>query len=245
MDDIEISRIARDNERLGFRAPKASSRPAIFGRVTTTSPTINHFINIIPQAITGTEVEGGTATSTDLGTDPITALLIGPGVPSTGDQVLATLVDYRWVVGKRVSGGGATWISTTCSPVRIPSTLTMTSVAPNNTTLWQGTLTYGPSPSGIAGLPPNCWIGPVNSNGAGQTDQIFFSIQTSGPCLGIINILAVTPTPGTTAFAADIYNPAASGNSFGDGVNPSTFFLKYGSYFGGIPGYDNTITVQG
>jgi hypothetical protein len=109
-EDAARERLARENGRRPAWEPPGYRNPAFLGRVTTAAPAVGKFMNVIPQSITGPEVEGGAAVSTDLSATPIGVYLVGPGVPNTGDQVVSRFVDYRWVAHKRgtTSGGGIT-----------------------------------------------------------------------------------------------------------------------------------------
>jgi hypothetical protein len=105
MDDLELARILRAARARSAPPPTSTGSRAFMGRVTTTTPAVGKFMNVIPQAVLGTEVEGGSATITDLGSTPSPVYLVGPGVPATGDQVIASWSDWRWVARKRGTGG--------------------------------------------------------------------------------------------------------------------------------------------
>jgi hypothetical protein len=99
------SRDERDRDTVG--SPHLQRRTTL-ARVTSTGTNlaVGKFAAAIPQAILGPESEGGTATFSDLGSAPIFVDQVGPGVPATGDRIIAHRVPYRWISRKKGTGGG-------------------------------------------------------------------------------------------------------------------------------------------
>jgi len=136
MDDLELARILRDARDRSRPSPARSGSRAFMGRVTTTSPAVGKFMNVQPQSVLGAEVEGGAAIVTDLGSTPTPVYLLGPGVPATGDQVVARWSDWRWVARKRSGGGSIHCFGSNYVPTVL--TLSCSCGTP-------ATLTYNPS----------------------------------------------------------------------------------------------------
>jgi hypothetical protein len=120
VDDFERLRIERDLARVGFARPPRGGSGTFLGRVTTASPTVGKFINVIPQGLLGTESEGSAGTATDLGSTPIPVYLVS-GTVATGDQVVSRFVDFRWVTRRRGGGGGI--LCPGCTSPSYPTTL--------------------------------------------------------------------------------------------------------------------------
>jgi hypothetical protein len=153
MDDLELARILRAARDRSAPPPASTGSRAFMGRVTTTTPAVGKFMNVIPQAVIGTETEGGSATITDLGSTPTPVYLVGPGVPATGDQVIARWSDWRWVARKRGTGGSGPPTITIpgCSCTAIPATLSMTSTGPCDGVFNDCTIIWGTNPTGYTG----------------------------------------------------------------------------------------------
>lgn len=152
--ESEIARITRDAAAwsLGGNASAADSSRMFLGRVTTLSPALNQFINMIPQVVLGVDSEGATGTMSDTSSTPTSVLLEGTVVPATGDYLIARRAGNRWVTRKRVanSGGGPPNITPTgCFCTALPQTLHLTIVAPTHTDT--ATLTWD--------APNNRWLG--------------------------------------------------------------------------------------
>ena len=107
MDDLDRLRL----RRAGFTIPDpdraVAGTPRILVKVVSVAPNlaVGTFFLANPVVATGAEVEGGVGTFDVDTTRTIAVYPAGPGVPATGDLVVARFVDHRWVAVKR-SGAG-------------------------------------------------------------------------------------------------------------------------------------------
>lgn len=153
--DVERLRIRSSGRVVLFRHGDGpgDGTARFVGRVTTVAPVIGKFMLVIPVGVLGSESEGAVASFTDLGTDPVPVLLLGPGTPAVGDHVVVRMVPHRWVARKSAlisSGATGTLLGCLCSTP--PATLTMT-VAPSGCgagLLNDCTIQYGPTPSSLS-----------------------------------------------------------------------------------------------
>ncbi len=133
--------------------------PAFVGRVTSLASNIKvgSFLMVQPMMVLGPEIEGGSGDFTSVGSTRVPVYLLGPGVPSTGDDLVCKFVDNRWVAERsNGSGSGTGGIGTipSCFCTAIPITLTMTSASPTcNYGMFQScTIQYQPVPAVYAAL---------------------------------------------------------------------------------------------
>ena len=93
IDDDDFARSARDD------SPAAEGSVSFLGTTTTVSsyPTAaGKFFAITPKQLLGTETEGGSGSSSALGSGVIYAKHIGTSVPASGTDVIVTFVPYRF-----------------------------------------------------------------------------------------------------------------------------------------------------
>jgi hypothetical protein len=201
MDDLELARILRAARDRSAPPPTSTGSRAFMGRVTTTAPAVGKFMLVQPQSVLGTETEGGSATITDLGSTPTPVYLVGPGVPATGDQVIARWSDWRWVARKRGTGGsgpptidpGAGCFCRSVASVLYLSVPAHSGIPDYNTTLtwnvtlgqWVSTCDYTPYIADCAGL-GRCYrqVKLTCTDPASCAFRLDYSSITTGACTG-------------------------------------------------------------
>jgi hypothetical protein len=163
-DEFERARIYRDARPIHPLAGAMPGSSAFVGQVSTPTPAANTFISMNPTTIGGGTTVGSHATFTS--PDPtasVGVLLIGDGVPSYGEYLLARFVDYRWVT-ERMSGagssGGVTVPGCPCAPV--PTTLSLVNNYLGNPLYPEldATLTYYPTAATSPVWLGQAWVGP-------------------------------------------------------------------------------------
>lgn len=165
-DDLQRLRVSRAASRDGGSGPTSGSGRAFVGKVTTAMPAVGEFLLLQPVTVLGAESEGSAGSFTPPDTAArVAAYLLGPGVPVTGDYLVARSVDNRWVVERSGrSGYDYHYIvdipGCFCDP--LPATIGMSVSDPTaDFGLFQPcTIVYGPTPAmyNLLLLGPNCYL---------------------------------------------------------------------------------------
>lgn len=156
-DESERRRLSHQQRPESLSLPSSFGSSRFVGKVISTSPNlvVGKFVNVIPQILLGTEAENQTPIWTDAGSTPVPVMLLGPGVPATGDRILARSTNHRWVSKRKaVTGGGLTGTLLGCSCAHPPATLTMTvsGTVCANGLLNSCTITYRTTPTELGPL---------------------------------------------------------------------------------------------
>jgi hypothetical protein len=102
-------------------------------------------------------------------------------------------------------GSGGVVISTCCSGISLPRTISLTANSGSSSGFVSATLTYGPAPStttaGSTGVTcsPGWWSGPLTSPGNGSY-PIYYNLC---PCFGLITLFGGPGLAGTIAYTDD------------------------------------------
>jgi hypothetical protein len=250
MDDLELARILRAARDRSAPPPTSTGSRAFMGRVTTTTPAVGKFMNVIPQAVLGTEVEGGSATITDLGSTPSPVYLVGPGVPATGDQVIARWSDWRWVARKRGTGGSGppTVTMSNCACPSVPGTLALSSTGPCDGVFNACNLIYGPTPSSFSGLNlgANCFLSDQTFTDSLSGLQYRYNFSCDTIFFRLSRVYLATSSSGafhdSSIYSWSIGQP---GNTCAGTPTPTSPFLLSGGYI--YPGGNTSciVTVSG
>lgn len=185
LEKLRLIRAGRDESQVDRQT--ANGLPFV-GRVTTATPAVDKFVNVIPQILLGDEVENGTASWADAGSTPVPVLLLGPGVPATGDRVLARSVGHRWVARRKAAGGGGGTgsLGLCCDPS--PGTITLAVVGGFAGVIEDCTLVYGATPPGLAPyLPANTYLSTTTFFDAFGEEYRYY-LSCSGSALNLIHV---------------------------------------------------------
>ncbi|WP_435010384.1 hypothetical protein P12x_001647 [Tundrisphaera lichenicola] len=132
--------------------------PAFVGQVVPVGSkvAVGSFLLVRPIQVLGSESEQASGSFSVEPGDSVPVFLIGPGTPSTGENLICRFVDHRWVAERQKVRTGSSTFGTipNCSCNTIPATLSMISPDPNcNYRMFQScTLQYGPTPPVFAPL---------------------------------------------------------------------------------------------
>lgn len=162
--DLELLRLMRDADRLPLAAPTLPGDRAMVGRVTSTSGiAVGKYLTVNPVRLLGTEAEGGTGSLTVQTSATIPVYLVGPGVPTTGKDLICRRLGHRWAADyDTISAGGGTIPIAGCQcATQTPASIIWTSTDPY---LPSCTITYQPTPfppGGFEDASGNMYCGPI------------------------------------------------------------------------------------
>lgn len=227
-DDLERLRLAQAS-RGSLPAAGPGLLPSRWaGRVVSSGGSLaaGKFALVQPQTVLGTEAEGQTAAWTDTGaSQPV--LMLGPGVPATGDKVLVRYSADRWVSKRRGSSRTLYPITSGCT-CSAPSPLTVTADAAcaGYDDYQSATLSYITSPSPF--VPPywsasGFWSNETFSDIFGGTWRYALSCRL-GNIIGIYIMSMTGPFAGTNSLVAE-YTIGSGGNTC------EPFSLVSGAYY--------------
>ena len=165
----DFARLRNSNQIRTSQGPSrdSASLPSFVGQVVSSGSSIavGHFLIVSPTSVLGVETEGGAGNLVIAGKSLIPVYLLGPGLPSMGDNLICRFVDHRWVTertggsGQGPGTGNIPYPGCACS---VPPTLTMTSANSTcNFNMFQScTIAYGPPPPGFSNmaLGPKVWM---------------------------------------------------------------------------------------
>ena len=242
-DDYERIRLSRARLLHPSADPEGGGFPSFVGRVTSGGSAlgVGKFLMVQPLTILGGEGEGVAGVQTANPAASVPVLLLGPGIPATGDSLVCRFVNHRWVAERSGNAGGLNNLITipTCS-CPVPTSLRMTSASTTcNYGMFQdATLTWQ--------APPACFA-PLNI-----VSNIFMSTTTFNDVFGNVPFYYYLYCQYNQFFLTRIYCTSPYGSPYRDaalyswliggyGNNCSPFYLHNGAAF---PGSDATCSVS-